>query len=44
MYTVTGMDPAADLFTGVHVETLATVGIGAVEFSGVVGVGVVGMG
>ena len=38
MYTVTGMDAAADLTTGVLVEVVATVGVHAV------GVGVVGVG
>ena len=44
MYIVTGMDSAADLTTGVWVEVVAIFGIGAVEFTGVVGVVVVGMG
>ena len=38
------MDSVADLTTGVWVEVVATVGVGAVEFTGAVGVGVVGMG
>ena len=32
------MDVAADLVTGVWVEILATMGVGAVEFTGAVGV------
>ena len=38
------MDVAADFTTGIWVEAVATEGVGAVEFTGVVGVGVVGMG
>ena len=38
------MDTAADCTIGIWVEALATVGVGAVEFTGAVGVGVVGMG
>ena len=43
VYTMTGMDSAVDLATGVWVEVVATVGVGAIEFTGVVGVGLVGM-
>ena len=44
MYTITGIDAVADLTTAVWVEAVATVGISAVEFTGAVGAGVVGMG
>ena len=36
------MDVAADLVTGIWLEVVATVGVGAVEFTGVVGVVVTG--
>ena len=36
LYTMTGMDSAVDLATGVWVEVVATVGVGAIEFTGVV--------
>ena len=38
LYTVTSLDLVVDLVTGVCVEVLATVGAGAVDFTGVVGV------
>ena len=38
------MDAVADLTTGIWVEIVATVGVGAVEFTGAVGVGVVDKG
>ena len=38
------MDVAVDFVTGVWVEVVATVGVGTVEFTGVVGVVVVGTG
>ena len=44
LYTMTSMDSAVDLTTGVWVEVVVTVGVGAVEFTGVVRVGLVGMG
>ena len=44
LYTVTGTDVAVDLVTGVYMEVVATAVIGAAEFTGVVGVVVVGTG
>ena len=44
LYTVTSIDVAVDLFTDVWVEVVATVGVGAAEFTGTVGVVVVGTG
>ena len=44
LYTVTCIDVAVDLVTGVWVEVVATVGIGVVEFIRVVGIVVVGTG
>ena len=38
------MDVAADFTMGIWVETVATVGVHVVEFTGAVGVGVVSMG
>ena len=38
------MNVVADLVTGIWVEVVATVGVGAVEFTEAVGVGMVGMG
>ena len=38
------MDMAANLTIGIWVEVVATVGVGAVEFTGEVGVGVIVMG
>ena len=37
------MDSAVDLTTGIWVEVVATVGVGVVEFTATVRVGVVGM-
>ena len=42
LYTITGMDAVVDLVTGVWVEVGATVGVGAVEFTGAAGVLVTG--
>ena len=38
------MELAADFTMGIWVETVTTVGVDAVEFTSVIGVGVVGMG
>ena len=43
-YTITGIDVAVDLVTGIWVQLVATVGIGAAEFTGAVGVVIVGTG
>ena len=42
--TVTSMDVTVDLATGIWMEVVATVGVGAAELTGVVGVVVVGTG
>ena len=42
LYTITSIDVAVDLVTGIWVEVVATVGVGAAEFTGAVGVVVVG--
>ena len=38
LYTITSMDVAVDLVTGIWVEVVATMGAGAVEITGAVGV------
>ena len=42
LYTITSMDVAVDVVTGIWVKVVATVGVVAAEFTGVVGVVVVG--
>ena len=44
LYTVTSIDVAVDLVSGIWVEVVATVGVGAAEFTGVVGLVVVDTG
>ena len=42
LYTITGIDVAVNLVTGIWVEVVATVEVGAAEFTGAVSVVVVG--
>ena len=44
LYTITSIDVAVDLVTGIWVEVVATVWVGAAELNGVVKVVVVGTG